>query len=107
MTLYWKTLQATNEDYTVFVHLLDPDGQLVSSHDGQPMSGRYPTGAWLPGDAIPDTHTLAIDPDLPGGIYQLNVGVYRRPSLERLIVKDADGKEQLNRVLPLRTVIIP
>lgn len=107
VTLYWKARNALSEDYTVFVHLLDADGQLVSSHDGQPMSGGYPTGAWLRGDTIPDTHTLAIDPNLPVGTYHLNLGMYRRPSLERLSVRDADGNEQSERAFPLGTVIVP
>jgi hypothetical protein len=105
--LYWEALQSPGEDYVVFVHLLDADGQLVSSHDGPPMGGRYPTGAWLPGDTIPDTHTLAINPALPPGTYRLNVGMYRRPSLERLTVQDAQGEEQPDRVLFFRTLSVP
>ena len=107
VTLYWKALQAPGEDYTVFVHLLDADGQLVSSHDGQPMAGTLSNRRLASRRHVPDTHALSIDSELPAGTYQLNVGMYRRPSLERLIVRDADGNEMPDRVFFLRTVTVP
>jgi hypothetical protein len=104
--LYWQALRRPDEDYTVFVHLVGPDGQPVTGHDGPPMHGRYPTGAWLPGDVVPDAHRLTLEPGLVPGTYWLKVGIYRQPSLERLPVVDARGVELADGILALRTIEI-
>jgi hypothetical protein len=88
----------------VFVHLLDADGRLVAQHDGPPMEGRYPATAWLPGDVVPDVHRIALGPDTPAGTYQLQVGMYGWPSLERLPIWDEHGVEQINGVIVLQSV---
>jgi hypothetical protein len=88
----------------VFVHLLDADGRLVAQHDGPPMEGRYPATAWLPGDVVPDVHRITLGPDTPAGTYQLQVGMYGWPSLERLLIWDEHGVEQINGVIILQSV---
>ena len=104
VTLYWEAQQPPDDDYVVFVHLLDADGQLVGNHDGPPMDGRYPTGAWSPGEVVPDVHPIALDPETTAGTYRLQVGMYRWPSLERLPVWDREGVEQRDRVLILQSI---
>lgn len=104
VTLYWEPLQPPGDDCVVFVHLLGADGQLVASHDGPPMEGRYPTQAWLPGDIVPDVHHIALAPNVPAGTYHLQVGMYRWPSMERLLVWGEDGIEQPDRVVVLQPV---
>jgi hypothetical protein len=104
VTLYWEALQPPDDDYLVFVHLLGADGQLVASHDGPPMEGRYPTQAWLPGYIVPDVHHIALDPNVPAGTYHLQAGMYRWPSMERLPVWDEDGVEHPDRVVVLQPV---
>lgn len=102
--LYWGAQLLPEDDYIVFVHLLDDANQSIASHDGPPMEGRYPTRAWFPGDVVPDSHRLLLDPATPAGTYRLLVGLYQWPSLERLQVWDGDGVEQANRSLFLRQV---
>lgn len=102
--LYWKALQPLEEDYIVFVHLLDASDELVASHDGPPRDGKSPTSTWLPGDVVPDVHTIVLVPDTPAGTYRLWVGIYTWPDIERLAVRDREGVEQINRTLFLRTV---
>jgi len=102
--LYWKALQPLEEDYIVFVHLLDANGQLVASHDGPPRERESPTGTWLPGDVVPDVHHVALKPDISAGTYQLWVGIYTWPDIERLPVRDREGMEQINQTLFLRAV---
>ncbi len=82
--LVWESLTAVTEDYTVFVHLLNPDGTLAAGNDGQPVDGRYLTSFWSPGEHITDERRW--QPDLPPGTYQLEVGLYRLESGERLPV---------------------
>jgi hypothetical protein len=78
-----------SEDYTVFVQLLDAEGQLVTQHDGQPFYGYLPTSDWSPGDVIPDRHRLLLPADLASGRYQIITGMYSLETLERLPVKVA------------------
>ncbi len=102
--LYWEARRPPEDDYFVFVHLLDAGGQPIAQHDGPPVDGRYPSRAWLPGDVVPDVHRIALNPDIPAGTYRLQVGMYRWPSLERLPVWDGQGTEQPDRVIVLQTV---
>lgn len=101
VTLYWKAEHIPTKDYKVFVHLLDVDGNLVTNHDGVPAEGRYPTTSWRPGDIIEDKHVLSIPPDLQSGLYRLQVGMYRWPSLERLEVRESQGE-----LMPSRTIFL-
>ena len=104
VVLYWEARQSPEENYVVFVHLLDADGEIVASHDGPPMERRYPTKAWLPGDVVRDVHRLMLDSSVPVGEYQLRVGMYRWPGLDRLPVWDSRGVEQVDHTLVLESV---
>jgi len=91
VTLYWEALTPMAVDFTVFVHLLGPDGQMVAQHDGQPQGEvPIPTSSWRQGERLRDIHPLALPPDLPAGNYQLVMGVYYWETQERLRVLE-DG----------------
>jgi uncharacterized membrane protein len=91
VTLYWRALAPMPVDYTIFVHLLGPDGQLVAQHDGGPWwEVSIPTSTWQPGEELRDRHALDLPPDLPSGTYRLQVGVYYWQTLERLPVIEND-----------------
>ncbi len=72
VTLLWRTEASPNEDYQVELTLLDEAGQPQSRWIGQPLNGRYPTRAWLPGDRIRDVIRLPIA-GLPAGDYWLQL----------------------------------
>jgi len=86
VTLFWQAHSPVNENYHVFVQLLDPQGRLVTQHDGQPLHGYLPTGDWSLNDVVPDRHRLPLPDDLPYGHYQLIAGMYRPETMERLPV---------------------
>ncbi|MBN1431106.1 MAG: hypothetical protein JXB07_22240 [Anaerolineae bacterium] len=104
VTLYWQAQRSPDEDYIVFVHLLDADGQLVAGHDGPPMDGRYATTAWIPAEIVPDIHHLTLEPQIPAGTYRLQVGMYRWPSLEHLVIVEGSGVEVSDRVIALHSI---
>ncbi len=85
--LFWRSLVVMNEDYTVFVHLVDADGKTVAQKDAPPQSGAYPTSFWDVGEVIEDEHVLAIPRDLPPGNYTIDVGIYRASDDTRLPVQ--------------------
>ena len=92
LKLYWTPRGRPTQDYTVFVHLLDSEGQLRSQADSPPTSGKYPTSVWDAGEFIADLHTLSIAPDLPAGEYTVAIGLYDPQTGQRLPIIDQNGK---------------
>jgi hypothetical protein len=84
LTLYWKALKVMDEDYTVFVHLLDENGKLVAQQDNQPRGGLYSTSIWDEREMVEDNYRIALEPGLPTGRYVIEVGIYRQPEATRL-----------------------
>jgi hypothetical protein len=76
VTLHWQALDRLDADWTVFVHLVGADGQLVAQHDQPPQAGADPTSWWVPGEEIDDPLTLAIPNHVLPGPYTLRVGLY-------------------------------
>ncbi|MEA3337306.1 MAG: DUF2079 domain-containing protein [Chloroflexota bacterium] len=88
VTLYWRTQQEIDTDYTVFVHVVDDQGRLVGQHDAPPDMAGYPTSRWRVADIVPDRHRLSIPPDAPSGDYTIHLGLYRPSTGERLLLDD-------------------
>jgi hypothetical protein len=83
--LQWVTAQQLQTDYTVFVHLVGPDGTLVAQSDAVPTwLTPQATSEWSPGQPVLDRHLLTLPPTLSPGSYTLLVGLYHAPTLERL-----------------------
>lgn len=93
ITLFWASRAPVDRDYTVFVHLVRPNGEFIAAFDGQPHEGLYPTSFWEPGEVIVDARRLHLD--VPPGDYLLRVGLYDLASGERLALgalhEGADG----------------
>jgi len=79
--------------YTVFTHLLGPDGERYGQLDGIPVGGSRPTTSWLAGDTIVDEYQIRVAQDAPPGEYQLAVGMYELGSGDRLPAFDAAGHQ--------------
>ena len=92
LTLFWTPRGRPTQDYTVFVHLLDSEGQLRGQADSPPTSGKYPTSVWDAGETIADLHTLSLAPDLPAGEYRVAIGLYDPQTGQRLSVVDEDDR---------------
>ncbi len=91
LVLYWAPATATEQRYSTFVHLLDPDDAILSQSDNEPAHGESPTTAWLQGEYIVDPHTLTFPLDAPPGPYRLQVGLYHPPTGQRLPFVDQAG----------------
>ena len=91
VTLTWATQSVPPQDYTVFVHLMDAEGELLAQDDAPPNAGRYPTSWWLSGDVIRDPHTLAL-PGAPSAGWELRVGLYDPATGARLPAWDDEGQ---------------
>jgi hypothetical protein len=91
LTLTWQGLAPLDQDYTVFLQVLDAQDRLVGQVDAWPLQGTLPTSRWSPGQTITDPYTIQLAPDLPPGDYRLLVGWYLLADLRRLPLLNADG----------------
>jgi hypothetical protein len=76
LELQWSAARQLPADYTVFVHVLDQNGQLVAQSDLQPGGGYAPTSSWPLGQSIVDRHGVVLPPTLAPGTYQIVIGLY-------------------------------
>jgi len=93
ITLYWQSLAQMNQDYSIFVHLLDENELIVAQRDTYPGQGLYPTSLWAVGEAIANRYVLI----LPETAFaptraQLEVGLYNFDSGERLLAYGPNGE---------------
>jgi len=100
LTLHWVSLAPLEQDYTVFVHLVGPDGALAAQADGPPVGGDYPTSLWAPGEIVADGRFVSME-GLPPGTYDLRVGMYLLETGERLPVFDGQGARLPADAIPL------
>jgi len=91
LTLLWQADTEIPEDYKVFVHLLNGEGQLISQRDSEPVGGWRPITGWQAGQLIQDNYGLLIPEDAVEGEYELVVGMYDLEG-ERLPVIDDAGQ---------------
>ncbi len=103
LTLTWQTIHQPPENYLLFVHLVDNNGNIVSQIDPVPGGGLRPTKSWRPGEVLTDRHTLPLPPDLPPGHYRLWVGLWQPDSGVRLPVS-VEGVAQPDGRLLLHTL---
>ncbi len=81
----WAADAPVTESYTVFVHLVDEAGEIQQQRDSVPMSGRYPTNLWLPGEYVTDTFRFE-----GGDEVVLRLGWYLPQTGARLTTTDGD-----------------
>jgi hypothetical protein len=105
LILHWASLAPVDQDYTVFVHLVGPDGALAQA-DGPPAGGDYPTSLWEYGEIVFDERLIPTQ-DLPAGAYRLDMGMYLLETGDRLPALDADGTRLTDDIVPLAEVELP
>ena len=99
LTLYWEATAPVDKRYTVFVHILDDQEKIWGQRDSEPGGGAAPTTTWVPGRPVEDRLGLPIQPDTAPGVYQVEVGLYYPPTMERPQVFDSSDRPLGNRVL--------
>ncbi|HAL61292.1 MAG TPA: hypothetical protein DCP08_02670 [Chloroflexi bacterium] len=77
LTLYWRMLAETDEDYWVVARLVGNQGQVLLQETDQLQFKGLPTSALCSGQVIEHKHVLLIPPDVADpGIYELQLSVY-------------------------------
>lgn len=110
LTLYWRGLADIDNDYKVFVNILDPRTLTkYASSDGMPAQWTAPTSTWDVNTIIEDTHHLTVSADAQPGIYELELGLYKESpeGFSRLRVHTPDGGQAENFVYLSRVRILP
>jgi hypothetical protein len=91
VNLTWLGLGDMDEDYTVFIQVLDEKDRIVGQVDSWPLQGTFPTSQWAAGGRVEDSYLIQIAEDLPPGQYRLHMGWYLLGTLRRLPVLDDSG----------------
>jgi hypothetical protein len=103
VTLWWQPDARPEGDYTVFVHLIDADNQILSQDDSRPQQGQFNTLWWREGDIIPDRHLIPLDEltilDQAG--LALRIGLYPTGGTGRLLRVPAPIDQPDFVILPL------
>jgi hypothetical protein len=94
LTLTWRSLSSDmRESYTVFVHLVGPDGAIHGQWDKEPgQRSKQPTTSWVRDEIVVDPIPVPLAPDAPAGTYKLLVGLYLAPDGPRLPLRDQTGQ---------------
>ena len=95
MRLAWQAgPEGFEDDYTIFLHLLDAEGHIAQQWDTPPGDGWYPTSFWRPGEVVVDDLGLDLSPMLAPGQYRLISGLYRADGT-RLALDNGDDSVEL------------
>lgn len=92
MGFQWQAVAAMQQDYNLFVHLLNGDGELVAQLDGELTADSGLTSDWPLWGLVIGQYELLIPDDLPAGEYTLVMGHYDVESGRRL---ELDGSDQI------------
>ena len=107
LTLYFQRSGAIDRSYTIFAHLLAPDGRVVAQSDGPALAGRYTTDQWQSNEWIVDELTLAPGSELAAGNYTVELGFYAPDTLQRLPVRVGAVQQPDNRLLLSPIILLP
>jgi len=91
LTLYWRALTEMAEDYTVFTHVIAPDGSMSGQKDNAPVNGTYPTSLWVADEIVTDSYEIEIGAESVAGPQRLEVGMYVAENGARLPVAETGG----------------
>lgn len=106
VTLEWLALAPVQENYTLFIHVLDQADTIVGQVDTWPGQGTYPTGQWAAGTRHTDRIEIPISSSAAPGPYRLEIGWYLLGDMRRLAVLGPEGQALDDRVL-LEGLVVP
>ncbi len=94
---YWRVLRQP-PDMAVFLHLLDPKGNIITQYDGFDVV----TGDLEPDDIVVQLHALKPPSNLSNAAYRFEIGAYARSDLQRLSLQPGGDHLWLQTWTPQR-----
>jgi hypothetical protein len=77
VTLYWQALKPMTTNYSVFVHLIGRDYEVVGQFNSYPGLGLHPTQSLKPGQIVVDTYPALVNGGSQApGLLQVAVGLF-------------------------------
>lgn len=90
LTLIWQSLTTGMAiNYTVFTHVISPEGALVGQHDAPPLNGGRPTSGWVADEYLLDPHQLTFREPYQGEA-RIAVGLYDPTTGARLLTESGE-----------------
>jgi uncharacterized membrane protein len=93
--LFWEVLEEMDQNYTVFVHALNTNGELLGQHDSWPADSHRPTSVLPVGETFRDAHYLELNAPVSLSDIKLRVGLYDSFSGEILQTNEAGDYVEL------------
>jgi len=91
LTLYWQCVQEMDASYTVFLHIVDSEGNIVGQWDSIPQGGGLPTTVWVSGEVMMDIYEVPVISEADPASYTVAVGMYDARTGQRLAATGAEG----------------
>ena len=104
VVITWRVMERLPAAYTVFIHVVDQDGRMLTQRDQPPLGGSRPTDAWQVGERLLDPYNLYIPSHARPGSYRVLVGLYRGDT--RLPVVDPGFAEEKENAILVRRITI-
>jgi hypothetical protein len=92
INFYWQARERVPENYTLFVHLVDEQGNKLAQADGEPLKGDWPTSAWEPRQTFIEPRQLNVPADLQSGRHFIQLGWYDAVTGVRLTAFQPNGE---------------
>ena len=77
VTIHWQAHRWMGQPLIAALKLLDKDfsvgGERIAT-----LGSRYPNLLWVPTETVEETYVLTLKPDIPPGLYQLELGLLRQ-----------------------------
>ena len=96
MNFHWEALRDVITDYTLFIHIIDAEGNRVSGYDGL-VGGTLISSTWQP--SYPVYESIAIQLPDTSGIFPVYIGLYNLATLERLGVDAPDNRLLIGQIV--------
>ena len=90
LTLYWQSLAAMDEDYSIAIRVLDANQNVIGTRDSYPGHGMLPTRLMRAGQILRDVYWLPIAPE--DSTAQILVSLYHRRDKRDLTARDPRGE---------------
>ncbi len=94
VTVQWYATQPIAEQYALFVHVFNAQGELVGQTDVPPAGPAMPTNTWQQYQYIPWNHPVPVQVADTSGQYWVSLGLYHPKTFERLSVVVLQQEQQ-------------